>query len=203
MPIDLGDMAYAEYQKALKRADSAMRKGNKAEAAAAYRQCAELYRQYAQAANDPAVRRQRLERAQLYLDKARSLDKSVPAEPPHAAGVIPVQAAETPGVDEFGAIEVLLQAIENDRYDVVILDTAPTGHTLRLLMLPELLLADVVQPKAGAQGSCCCYCCFGCCCCCCCWCVLRCCLGCGCCCCVCWRVALAPPLGFVGSYTLR
>jgi arsenite-transporting ATPase len=46
---------------------------------------------------------------------------------------------ETPGVDEFGAIEVLLQAIEDAHHDVVILDTAPTGHTLRLLMLPELM----------------------------------------------------------------
>jgi arsenite-transporting ATPase len=48
-------------------------------------------------------------------------------------------ASETPGVDEFGAIEVLLQAIEDAHHDVVILDTAPTGHTLRLLMLPQLM----------------------------------------------------------------
>jgi arsenite/tail-anchored protein-transporting ATPase len=47
--------------------------------------------------------------------------------------------SETPGVDEFGAIEVLLQAIQDPAHDVVILDTAPTGHTLRLLMLPELM----------------------------------------------------------------
>jgi len=47
--------------------------------------------------------------------------------------------SETPGVDEFGAIEVLLQAIEDPNHEVVILDTAPTGHTLRLLMLPELM----------------------------------------------------------------
>lgn len=48
-------------------------------------------------------------------------------------------ASQTPGVDEFGAIEVLLSAVEQAQHDVVILDTAPTGHTLRLLMLPELL----------------------------------------------------------------
>ncbi len=47
--------------------------------------------------------------------------------------------SQTPGVDEFGAIEVLLQAMEDAQHDVVILDTAPTGHTLRLLMLPELM----------------------------------------------------------------
>ncbi|MCK5797384.1 MAG: ArsA family ATPase [Deltaproteobacteria bacterium] len=48
-------------------------------------------------------------------------------------------ASQTPGVDEFGAIEVLMSAVEEAQHDVVILDTAPTGHTLRLLMLPELL----------------------------------------------------------------
>jgi arsenite-transporting ATPase len=47
--------------------------------------------------------------------------------------------SQTPGVDEFGAIEVLLEAMERAEHDVVILDTAPTGHTLRLLMLPDLM----------------------------------------------------------------
>jgi len=47
--------------------------------------------------------------------------------------------SETPGVDEFGAIEVLLQAMEQAQHDVIILDTAPTGHTLRLLMVPQLM----------------------------------------------------------------
>jgi len=59
--------------------------------------------------------------------------------------------SETPGVDEFGAIEVLLQAIENAQHDVVIIDTAPTGHTLRLLMLPELMdgwLGKLLEMKA-------------------------------------------------------
>ncbi|MBW2457682.1 MAG: ArsA family ATPase [Deltaproteobacteria bacterium] len=47
--------------------------------------------------------------------------------------------SQTPGVDEFGAIEVLMEIMERAEHDVVILDTAPTGHTLRLLMLPDLL----------------------------------------------------------------
>ncbi|MFH1132381.1 MAG: ArsA family ATPase [Pseudomonadota bacterium] len=54
-------------------------------------------------------------------------------------GKIAKLVSETPGIDEFGAIEVLMQAIESKAHDVVIMDTAPTGHTLRLLMLPELL----------------------------------------------------------------
>ena len=56
-----------------------------------------------------------------------------------AVGELMGLVSETPGVDEFGAIEVLLQAMEQAEHDVVILDTAPTGHTLRLLMVPQLL----------------------------------------------------------------
>ncbi|MCC6748954.1 MAG: ArsA family ATPase [Deltaproteobacteria bacterium] len=48
-------------------------------------------------------------------------------------------ATDAPGIDEFGAIEVLLRVMEQAEHDLVILDTAPTGHTLRLLMVPELL----------------------------------------------------------------
>jgi arsenite-transporting ATPase len=60
-------------------------------------------------------------------------------------------ASQTPGVDEFGAIEVLMEIMERAEHDVVILDTAPTGHTLRLLMLPDLLdswMGKLLEMKA-------------------------------------------------------
>jgi arsenite-transporting ATPase len=57
-----------------------------------------------------------------------------------------------PGVDElFGLLEIeRLQAAE--RYDDVVVDTAPTGHTLRLLATPEIFatiagVLDVMQEK--------------------------------------------------------
>ena len=59
--------------------------------------------------------------------------------------------SQTPGVDEFGAIEMLMEIMERARHDVVILDTAPTGHTLRLLMLPDVLdtwLGKLLEMKA-------------------------------------------------------
>jgi len=59
--------------------------------------------------------------------------------------------SQTPGVDEFGAIEMLMETMERAEHDVVILDTAPTGHTLRLLMLPDLLdtwLGKLLEMKA-------------------------------------------------------
>lgn len=44
-----------------------------------------------------------------------------------------------PGMDEFMAILELIDLVRTRQYDVVIMDTAPTGHTIRLLELPGLL----------------------------------------------------------------
>ena len=44
-----------------------------------------------------------------------------------------------PGLDELMAVIEIAELVREARYDLVILDTAPTGHTLRLLALPELM----------------------------------------------------------------
>lgn len=44
-----------------------------------------------------------------------------------------------PGLDEVMSFKELVDLMEKEDYDLYILDTAPTGHTLRLLALPELL----------------------------------------------------------------
>ncbi len=45
-----------------------------------------------------------------------------------------------PGIDEALAFGKVLEYIESEHiYDLIIFDTAPTGHTLRLLSLPETL----------------------------------------------------------------
>ena len=44
-----------------------------------------------------------------------------------------------PGLDEALAFDQLLRYVEDPRFDVIIFDTAPTGHTLRFLSLPEVL----------------------------------------------------------------
>ena len=46
-----------------------------------------------------------------------------------------------PGLDEALAFDELLKHMENPTWDVVVFDTAPTGHTLRFLSLPELIEA--------------------------------------------------------------
>ncbi|PHQ39376.1 arsenic-transporting ATPase [Halorubrum persicum] len=44
-----------------------------------------------------------------------------------------------PGADEAAAMRQLLEYLDDPRFDRVVVDTAPTGHTLRLLQLPEIM----------------------------------------------------------------
>jgi arsenite-transporting ATPase len=52
-----------------------------------------------------------------------------------------------PGIDEFQSLSSIFDTIERDDFDVVVFDTAPTGHTLRLLELPTS--ADTVFGSLG------------------------------------------------------
>ncbi len=45
----------------------------------------------------------------------------------------------TPGIDEMAAFDKFMQFMDSRDYDVIIFDTAPTGHTLRFLSLPDVL----------------------------------------------------------------
>src|SRR5689334_14426093 len=42
-----------------------------------------------------------------------------------------------PGMDELGSLLWIADHLDQDRYDVIVVDAAPTGETLRLLSLPE------------------------------------------------------------------
>ncbi|MCL7417273.1 MAG: arsenical pump-driving ATPase GET3 [Halalkalicoccus sp.] len=60
-----------------------------------------------------------------------------------------------PGADEAAAMRQLLQYLDDDRFDRVVIDTAPTGHTLRLLELPELMdsmVGRLMQFRQRMQG---------------------------------------------------
>ncbi|MFH1317025.1 MAG: ArsA-related P-loop ATPase [Candidatus Woesearchaeota archaeon] len=48
-----------------------------------------------------------------------------------------------PGMDELMALVKIIDILEEDKYDLLILDTAPTGHTIRLLEMPQLLTSYV------------------------------------------------------------
>lgn len=45
-----------------------------------------------------------------------------------------------PGIEEEYMLSYILDMVEGDHYDLVIWDTAPAGHTMRLLTLPNLFL---------------------------------------------------------------
>jgi arsenite/tail-anchored protein-transporting ATPase len=84
-----------------------------------------------------------------------------------AGGADPIAAAELtmlPGVEEVLALLDLLEHARSGRFDVLVLDSAPTAETLRLLALPEALrwyldrffsadrrLARVLRPALGGS----------------------------------------------------
>jgi len=45
-----------------------------------------------------------------------------------------------PGIEEEYMLNYILELVEGSRYDLVVWDTAPAGHTLRLLHLPQIFL---------------------------------------------------------------
>jgi arsenite-transporting ATPase len=58
------------------------------------------------------------------------------------AGVAAIEAEElavVPGLDELFALTELESLVASGRYDVIIVDCAPTAETIRLLSLPEIL----------------------------------------------------------------
>ena len=51
----------------------------------------------------------------------------------------PLSGGAMPGADEAAAMQLLLEYLDDPRFDRVVVDTAPTGHTLRLLELPDVM----------------------------------------------------------------
>lgn len=50
-----------------------------------------------------------------------------------------ILALPIPGIDEVMGFKTILELIEEEKFDKYVVDTAPTGHALRLLTFPELL----------------------------------------------------------------
>jgi arsenite-transporting ATPase len=66
----------------------------------------------------------------------RGVDRSTAAE-----------LANQPGLDEILSLQRVMIEAENGHWDTIVLDTAPTGNTLRLLAYPELIIGGGLGKK--------------------------------------------------------
>ena len=46
-----------------------------------------------------------------------------------------------PGIDEIAALGTISDLLDSERYETIVLDTAPTGHLIRFLELPQVALS--------------------------------------------------------------
>lgn len=61
-------------------------------------------------------------------------------------------ATSMPGIDEAMGFAELMKQVNSLEYDAVVFDTAPTGHTLRLLAFPDMILRYMDKFR-GLQSS--------------------------------------------------
>lgn len=77
-------------------------------------------------------------------DSSDPSDEPDPADPSTsmadaARGLIGDLGGALPGIDEAMAFGTLMKSVREMDHDIVVFDTAPTGHTMRLLAFPRLL----------------------------------------------------------------
>jgi len=74
-------------------------------------------------------------------------------------GFIKDLMASVPGIDEATSFGEVMRSLDDYKFDVIIFDTAPTGHTLRLLNFPTILekgllkLIELKDKFGGMMGG--------------------------------------------------
>ena len=59
--------------------------------------------------------------------------------------------SQFPGIDETIGFGTLVKTLKGYDYDTIVFDTAPTGHTLRLLSFPDTMLS-IMDKLSGLKG---------------------------------------------------
>jgi len=88
----------------------------------------------------------------LEIDPARTTDEHLAAVghtmrrlmPEHLSGEVTKHlelARDAPGTHEAAVLERIAEVLEEPQHDLVVFDTAPSGHTARLMTLPETMSA--------------------------------------------------------------
>ena len=83
------------------------------------------------------------------------LDKSMSKWFPGFDSELLTEWASFPGMDEVFALEELLHLVRSVEYDLIVFDTAPTGHTLKALTAPDYLntfLLRILRMKAKVEN---------------------------------------------------
>ncbi len=66
-----------------------------------------------------------------------------------------IQAGVAPGTDEAAAMDLFVDYMADPRFDYIVFDTAPTGHTLRLLQLPDVMssaMGKLIRVRSQVSG---------------------------------------------------
>lgn len=75
----------------------------------------------------------------MEIDPTVEIENNDPAMENASQNVLSELASSIPGIDEARSFAELMKQVQGMDYDVIVFDTAPTGHTLRLLSFPSVL----------------------------------------------------------------
>jgi len=75
----------------------------------------------------------------MEIDPHVEVDVDDPALDSNTKSFVSEMASSIPGIDEAMSFAELMKQVQSMNHDVIVFDTAPTGHTLRLLAFPSLL----------------------------------------------------------------
>jgi len=90
--------------------------------------------------------------ANLFADEMKKgMEAMFAKQIPGWDGEIFTDMTSFPGMDEFFALDEILKLVQSCDYDIIIFDTAPTGHTLKALTAPAAIrtfLLRILRMKA-------------------------------------------------------